>query len=117
MDRRITAVGLLVPLVAVVALFVPPRDTVPSIAGRWQTEAPSFLVYDFSTDGAVFLVDGSESRQVFRYIFTDGDTIELYDGMGRIRRFTVTLKDDTMTLLSTASDIEAEVYKRISDDA
>lgn len=117
MNRKVTAVGLLALLIGVVALVVPSQNRTPPIAGRWQTEAPSSLVYDFSTNGAVLLVDGAETRQVFRYEFTGDDTIEIYDGMGRLRRFTVTFTDDTMTLVGTGPDIQTEVYERISDDA
>ncbi|KAA3641975.1 MAG: hypothetical protein DWQ07_25600 [Chloroflexi bacterium] len=98
------------------ALLFSACQSSPSIAGRWQAEPPSSLLFEFSDDGVVYLLDGLRSYQVFRFKFTSENTIELYDGMGRIRVFTVSIYDDKMTFFDIESGIPMELYQRVSDD-
>lgn len=102
-------------MIFTVTLLVAACHSSLSIAGQWQAEAPSSLLFEFSDDGVVYLLDGTDTYQVFRYKLASADTIELYDGMGRMRSFTVTLSDSTMTFFDTNSAIQIEVYHRVSN--
>ena len=116
MIRTAVVVGVLLIVSGVVTAGLLAGARTPPIVGRWQAEAPSSLTYDFSGDGAVLLIDGELSRQVFRYELSGDDTIKIYDGMGRLRRFTVTVTDDTMTLVGTEPGARIDVYKRVPGD-
>ncbi|PIE80734.1 MAG: hypothetical protein CSA11_06695 [Chloroflexi bacterium] len=102
-------------MIYTVMLLVTACHAPPSIAGQWRAEAPSSLLFEFSDDGVVYLLDGADTYQVFRYEFTSADTIELYDGMGRMQSFTVTLSEDTLTFFDTKSATQVEVYHRVSN--
>jgi len=69
----------------------------PAIVGQWRTEAPGSLLYDFLEDGNVVLIKESERYPVFHYKFLDKDSLQLFDGMGRMRQYDFHISGDTMT--------------------
>lgn len=91
-----TSIGLTCVL-ALLMLLVAACDPAQSIAGRWRAEGPGSLLFEFSDDGAVDLLDGARRFPVFRYKILDEDSLQLYDGMGRIQAYDFRIAGDTMT--------------------
>ncbi len=77
-------------------LFTACRPANP-LVGKWRTEPPSSLLYDYKADGTVLLLMPDAVYQVFHYKMVDQDTIMLIDGMGRIKQYNFEVSGDRMT--------------------
>lgn len=99
----------LVWLALAAALLLPGCDRQPALVGRWRDESPAALLYDFRADGSVWLPEQGQ-LPVYRYE-TDGDSLWLYDGMGRRRELRYALSDDRLTLTDEAGAVYG-VYRR-----
>ena len=91
-----TSIGLTCGLV-LLAWLVTACGPGQSIAGKWRAEGPGSLLFEFSNDGAVELLDGSRRYPVFHYKILDEDSLQLYDGLGRIQAYDFRIAGDTMT--------------------
>lgn len=67
------------------------------IVGKWSTEAPTSLLFEYLADGSVMLVEDSRKFVVFHYKIIDEDSLQLYDGMGRLREYEFRISGDTLT--------------------
>ncbi len=86
---------------------------VPSLAGRWRTEPPASLLYEYRADGVVTLVKENRQFIVFHYQLLDEDTLKLYDGMGRVRQYDFRISGETLLLYEDLnSGIVVEKYRR-----
>jgi predicted RNA-binding protein associated with RNAse of E/G family len=67
------------------------------IVGKWRTDAPTSLLFEYLEDGSVMLVEDSYKFVVFHYEIIDEDSLQLYDGMGRLREYDFRISGDTLT--------------------
>jgi hypothetical protein len=72
------------------------REKSNPVLGRWRTDGPSNLLFEYRADGTVHLIEETRTFQVFRYQLKEGSTIHLYDGMGRVRVYQYTIDGDEM---------------------
>jgi hypothetical protein len=72
------------------------------LAGRWCTDPPASLLYEYRSDGSVHLFIESGEYQVFRYQLPGGDILRLYDGMGRRLDYAYALDGDRLALYDPA---------------
>ena len=79
------------------------RSTHP-IVGKWSTDAPTSLQFEYLADGSVLLVEGSREFIVFHYKIIDEDSLQLYDGMGRLREYEFHISGDTLTFYDNLAD-------------
>ena len=77
-------------------LFTACRPVNP-LLGKWRTEPPSSLLFEYRADGTVLLLTPEAVYQVFHYKLVDRDTIMLIDGMGRIKQYDFEVSGDRMT--------------------
>jgi len=97
----------------ILAILLSACHTEPNINGRWRSESPSALLYEYKDDGTVFLINDGKTYQVFRFQFIDDDSIRLYDGMGRIQVYHLRLTADEMTFYTNLKSGEiAESFQR-----
>jgi len=84
------------------------------ILGRWRTDGPSNLLFEYRADGTVHLIEEMHTFQVFRYQLKEGSTIHLYDGMGRVRVYQYRIDGDEMVYFRiTGSEEEVkETFRR-----
>jgi hypothetical protein len=84
------------------------------ILGRWRTNGPSDLLFEYRADGTVHLIEETRTFQVFRYQLKEGSTIHLYDGMGRVRVYRYRIDGDEMMYFRiTGSEEEVkETFRR-----
>jgi hypothetical protein len=95
------------------ALAIPACRPAYPLVGRWRTEPPASLLYEYQTDGAVLLVQDSEKFVVFHYQLIDENTFRLYDGMGRVRQYDFRISGKTLLLYDDlASGVLLETYHR-----
>lgn len=87
-------------------------DTEPCIAGDWISEAPTNMQFQFRTDGSVWLITGTDSRQVWRYEVDGEDILRLYDGMGRKQEIRFKIEGDSLTFYNPNTDVVVEKYIR-----
>ena len=73
------------------------------IVGKWSTDAPTSLLFEYSADGSVMLVEDSREFVVFHYKIIDEDSLQLYDGMGRLREYDFRISGDTLTFYDLTS--------------
>jgi hypothetical protein len=72
------------------------------LVGRWCTDPPASLLYEYLPDGSVHLFIESGEYHVFRYQLPGENTLRLYDGMGRSLDYFYTLDGDTVVLSNPA---------------
>lgn len=97
--RCIFALGMLGALLLAACQPAP-----PAIVGRWRTDAPSSLLFAYGEDGAVHLLEGAREYLVYHYKFVDADTIQLFDGMGRVREYNFHISGNRMTFFSASGE-------------
>ncbi len=83
-------------LAVVILLLVSACQASNPLVGRWRSDGPSKLLYEFREDGSVLLRDGGAVYPVFRYKLGGQDSLTLFDGMGRIKKFTFTVSADQL---------------------
>ncbi len=82
----------------VVSLFLSACQARGPLVGRWCTDPPSSLLYEYRADGSVHLFIESGEYHVFRYQLPDDHTLRLFDGMGRMLTYNYALEDGSVTL-------------------
>ena len=83
------------------------------IVGKWRDESPASLLYEFLDDGTVVLLEGHDEFLVFYYEIIDDNSLQLYDGMGRIKEYEFRISGDMLIFYdpSDAGVIAAEYRK------
>lgn len=85
----------------------------PSIVGFWRTSPPSSLSYEIRSDHSIWLTQHGKSYRMFGYKLLDSDTLQLFDGMGRMRQYDFRINGDQLELYdSTRPDAPSEVWLR-----
>ena len=74
------------------------------IVGKWRTAAPASLLFEYLEDGTVLLVEDSHEFVVFHYKIIDKDSLQLYDGMGRLREYEFHISGDTLTFYDNLAE-------------
>ena len=94
-------------------MAIPACRPASPLAGRWRTEPPASLLYEYQADGAVLLVQDTGRFVVFHYQLIDADTFRLYDGMGRVRQYDFRISGKTLLLYNDlTSGVLLETYRR-----
>jgi hypothetical protein len=73
----------------------------PSLLGRWRSAPASAMLFEFREDHSVHLYQDGNDFRVFGYKLIDADTLELYDGMGRLRRLDFAIDGEQLQLYET----------------
>ena len=85
----------------------------PSLLGRWQSSPPSVMLFEFRKDHSVHLYQDGKDFRVFGYKLIDNDTLELYDGMGRLRRLDFAIDGEQLFLYEVFPSVKpVEVWTR-----
>lgn len=74
------------------------------IVGKWRTDAPASLLFEYLEDGTVMLVEDSQKFVVFHYKIIDEDSLQLYDGMGRLREYEFRILGDTLIFCDSLAE-------------
>lgn len=83
------------------------------ITGKWRSEGPAQLVFEYRLDGSVHLLADSGDYQVFRYQILDGQKLRLFDGMGRIRQYRFEVEGERLIYYDDANpQLVREQYRR-----
>ena len=75
----------------------------PALVGRWETSPPASLSYEIRRDRSIWLTQHGQAYRVFGYKLLDQDTLQLFDGMGRMRQYDFQLSDDQLLLFNPAN--------------
>lgn len=103
MSRRTKLyLGQIGALLLVIVLTSACGSTHP-IVGKWSTDAPTSFLFEYLADGSVMLLEGSREFVVFHYKIIDLDSLQLYDGMGRLREYDFHIAGNTLTFYDSAS--------------
>jgi hypothetical protein len=104
---------ILIVFLLFAGLIVQACASKPKILGSWNSGEPANMQFDFRSDGSVWLVSQSDSRQIWHYEFTGSDTLRLYDGQGRIEEYRYTIQDNTLTFYDLQNGEIVEKYTRM----
>lgn len=113
MPNRAQKISILVVFFLIAGSVAQACAPKPSILGSWNSGAPSNLQFDFRSNGSVWLVTQSESRQIWRYEFVEKDIVDLYDGLGRKQEYRFSVKEDTLTFFDVQTGKAVEQYARV----
>ncbi len=72
------------------------------LIGKWRTDPPANLLFDYQADGIVLLLEPEATYQVFHYKVIDRHTLWLIDGMGRIKKYNFKVSGSQMTYYDPA---------------
>jgi len=106
MTRRRLAAIVLICLFLLILNLLTACKSGPEINGRWRSEPPSSLLYEYRDDGTVFLLKEETSYQVFRYELFDDNSLRLYDGMGRIQEYEFQITGDRLSFYADLDKVE-----------
>ena len=74
----------------------------PALVGKWRSEPPASLLFEYLADGSVLLLDDSRQVAVFHYKIIDHDSLQLFDGQGRLKQYDFQVSGDTLTFYDQA---------------
>lgn len=98
-------------LVLVVLLLTACRPTSP-VVGLWQSDEPASLQFEYLADGTVIMKEDTREFIVFHYEITDEDSLQLYDGMGRLQKYNFRISDDALTFYDiTTGDVIHQFHR------
>jgi len=80
--------------------------------GKWQTDEPTHITFDFKADGSVMLISDKGTFPAWHFKTGKDDTVQLVDGMGRQQEYRYTLTGDSLKFYKLGVDGEA-VYRFI----
>ncbi len=81
--------------------------------GKWRSAPPSSLLFDFRADHSVLLYQDGQVYKVFNYKQLDEDTLQLFDGMGRLRQVDFVIDVNQMQFFDPGQPGEAvETFER-----
>ena len=92
------------------ALLLPACRPAHPLVGKWRAAPPSSLLFEYGNDGAVLLLKDSTEFVVFHYKLIDDDSVQLFDGMGRVRQYDFSISGGTLTFYEKGEI--AETYTR-----
>jgi hypothetical protein len=75
----------------------------PSLVGRWHSAPPASMLFEIRADHSVLLYQHDQVYRVFNYKIIDSDTLQLYDGMGRLRQVDFEIVGDRLLLYDPGS--------------
>jgi len=97
MNRRTKLLFSQLGALALITILIFACNAPQPIVGKWRTDAPTSLLFEYLEDGSVMLVEHSHKFVVFHYKIIDADSLQLYDGMGRLREYDFRISGDTLT--------------------
>ena len=85
----------------------------PALEGKWRTAPPAALLFEFRSDRSVLLYQDDQIYRVFNYKLLDQNTLQLFDGMGRLRQVDFMIDGDQMLFLDPNQAGKAvEIFER-----
>jgi len=91
-------------ILAVILALLGACSREPDLLGRWRTSPPASLLFEFRSDRSVLLYQDGNVYRVFNYKIIDSDTMQLFDGMGRLRQVDFEIDGDQLLLKETGSE-------------
>jgi hypothetical protein len=100
-------------VLGILAVMLPACSSRPALPGKWRSAPPSSLLFEFQSDHSVLLYQDGRVYKVFNYKLLDGDTLQLFDGMGRLRQVDFEINGNQMFFFDPEQPGDpAEVFER-----
>jgi len=100
-------------MIGLIAALLSACTSTPALVGRWRSAPPAALLFEFCSDYSVLLYQDGQVYRVFNYKLLDQDTLQLYDGMGRMRQVDFAINQNQMQFFNPAHPGEVvDVFNR-----
>jgi len=105
-------------LLGIFAILLSACTSRPAVLGKWRSAPPATLLFEFRSDHSVLLYQDGQVYRVFNYKLLDEDTLQLFDGMGRLRQVDFVIKGNQMLFLNPdRPDEVVEIFDKIASSS